>query len=164
MPLIHSKDGKCPYDCLHGDRRFARWICVPSMTTSWGSSRKLHAVTGQCSHSIGSKQNHYKMHNNRWRLRNLNKTKKNLMDLNNRATAYGETRLPNLQLSKQNTTLLLGAEVPQKGTKAKGKKIREEVMIPNTNKKKITPNNFPDAHRRQQNQLQEKKGKPGRHM
>ena len=143
MPLIHAKDGKCQRDYLHRDESIARRIGVPSVTTSWESWRKLHAVTVQCSHLIMSKRNYYKIHNNRWRLSNLDETKKiHLMDPNNVATTHRETRLSNFLLSKQNTTLLLWAEVPQKGTKAKGKKVRQEVMIPNTNKRKIAPNHF----------------------
>ena len=143
MPIIHAKDGKCQYDCLHRDKRFARWIEVPLVITSWEIWRKLQAVTSQCLNCIASKRNHYKIHNNIWRLGNLDETKKiNLMDPNNVATTHGETTPPNLQLSKQNTTLLLGAEVPQKGTKAKGKKIKEEVIIPYINKRKITLHHF----------------------
>ena len=84
MPLIHAKDGKCQRDYLHRDESIARRIGVPSVTMSWKSWRKLHAVTVQCSHLIMSKRNYYKIHNNRWRLSNLDKTKKiNLMDPNN---------------------------------------------------------------------------------
>ena len=59
----------------------------------------------------------------------------NPLDPNNGQTAYGEARPPNIQLSKQNTSLLLGVEVSLKDTKTSG-----EIMIPSSNKRETTSN------------------------
>ena len=93
------------------------------------------------------------MYNNRWRLCNLNKMEKiNPLDPNNGQPAYGEARPPNIQLSKQNTSLLLGVEVSLKDTKTSG-----EIMIPSSNKRETTSNEIKPLQERADKFIKTKK-------